>query len=266
MITIAIANQKVGVGKTTTTVNLGAALAAQGKRVLLVDADPQGNLSTHLGFEKTSDHGTLTSLLRAVVEDESFPDAIQHHEEGMDFIPSNINLAGMEVRLNSEMAHECVMREVLAPYQDQYDYCLIDCMPSLGILTVSSLVASDRVLIPVEPKHFAIDGLIALFQSIRKARRRINPNLEIEGIVLTLVDRRTNLAKDVCADLRKSYGKALRIYKTEIPVNTRTAESVSSGHSVLTYDPNCAGSLAYQALAKEVLNHERTRTESAIAR
>ena len=146
----------------------------------------------HLGFEKTSGHGTLTSLLRAVVEDEPF--------------------------------------------------C------------------------GTEPKHFAIDGLIALFQSIRKARRRINPNLEIKGIVLTLVDRRTNLAKDVCADLRKSYGKALRIYKTEIPVNTRTAESVSSGHSVLTYDPNCAGSLAYQALAKEVLNHERTRTESAIAR
>ena len=233
-----------------------------------MDADPQGDLSSYLGYEGTENGATISDLMESVIKDEKPPEVVIHHEEKVDFIPSDIGLSDMEVSLVNVMAHEKIMEQALEPFKDKYDYCLIDCMPSLGIITVASLVAADRVLIPVQAQHFALKGLVSLFKSVNQVKRRINPRLDIDGIVLTMVDKRTNLSKDVCAALRSAYGHALKIYRAEIPVSTRTAESAASTHSVLTYDANGPASMAYKALAKEVTENERVRQQhqSALTR
>ena len=258
MLTIAIANQKGGVGKTTTAVNLGTALAEQGKKVLLVDADPQGDLSSYLGCEDLAGpQGALESMLEEVINDRPVTSAVRHHEEGVDYIPSDIGLSDMEIRLVNVMAHERILAQALGPYQQQYDYCLIDCMPSLGILTISAMTAADKVLVPVQAQHFATKGLVSLLRSIHQVQRRINPKLELDGIVITMVDKRTNLSMDVCAALRRDYGSRIHIYKSEIPISTKTAESPASGYSQLHYATNGVASNAYRQLAKEVLNNGR---------
>lgn len=258
MKTIAIANQKGGVGKTTTTMNMGISLAQSGFRVLMVDFDPQRNLTTYLGCrESEKTQANIASILDKVMNDqEVLPgEGILHHEEGVDFVPSDSSLAVVEVMIGSAMCREVLLRTYLEPYQNKYDYCLIDCNPALGYLTVNALAAADSVLIPVQPHQFALDGMKELMLSIGKAKRKINPKLAVEGIVLTLVDHRTNLAKEVSETLRATYGKQLRIFQAEIPLNVRAAQSCSTGHSLMHYDPHCKAALAYEQLTKEVVAH-----------
>lgn len=260
MKTIAIANQKGGVGKTTTTVNLGVALAQQGKRVLLVDADPQGDLTSYLGCENADAlNCTLASIMENLIDDEPVSTAagVLHQAEGVDYIPTNLELAGIDVKLTTVIGREAVLRNALAPLSKDYDYCLIDCMPSLGLLTIGALSAADSVLIPVQAQHFSLKGLVSLMKNIQAVRKRINPGLDIEGIVLTMVDNRTNLSRDVCAALRRTYGQQLTIYENAIPTCTRAAESTATGHSIFEYDPHGRATEAYRKLAEEVIQHER---------
>ena len=266
---IAITNQKGGVGKTTTTVNLGVGLAAQGKRVLLLDADPQSSLTVSLGVKNSDELPvSLSSLMQSVIDDTKPPgNAIIGHSEGVDLIPSNIELSGMEVGLFNVMSREFVLKECIAPLRKNYDYILIDCMPSLGMMTINALVAADSVIIPSQPNFLSTKGLNLLLRSISKIKRQINPRLRIDGILLTMVDSRTNNAKEIIASLRSTVGEKIRVFQTEIPFSVRAAECSLSGESIFSHDKNGKVAAAYEALAKEVKDiEEREKNRSGADR
>lgn len=268
---IALANQKGGTGKTTTTVNLGVGLARQGKRVLLVDADPQGDLTTSLGWQNQDNlPATLATLMEQVIRDEpvDVKTALLHHREGVDLLPSNIELSAMEMALVTAMSREFTLKEVFSQVRNQYDYILIDCMPSLGMVTINALAAADSVIIPVQSHYLPAKGMTQLLRTIGKVKRQINPNLRVDGVLLTLVDSRTNLARQTVETLRNNYGSVLRIYQSQIPLAVKVAEVSAAGKSIYAYDPSSKVAGAYETFTKEVLDGEKQRVQSkpALAR
>lgn len=266
---IAITNQKGGVGKTTTTFNLGVALAKQGKRVLVVDVDPQSNLTTYAGwYDENELKYTLTDLMEQSMNDDEIKtkESILHHKENVDLIPSNLSLSALENSLTYAMSREYTLRNCLSSIKDDYDYILLDCQPSLGMLTINALASANSVIIPVQSEYFALRGMTDLFKIINKVRRQINPTLKIEGALLTLVDSRANLPKEIATQLKDNYGSILKLFNTQIPRAVKTAESTSSGGSVFTYDKSGTVANAYSSFAKEVLNDGKEHTKNATAK
>lgn len=260
---MAVVNQKGGTGKTTTCENLGIGLAMEGKRVLLVDTDPQASLMIALGHQRPDDLPvTLTDLMGKVLQDQPIgpKEGILSHEEGVDLVPANITLSGMEVSLVNAMSRETVLKQVLDALKYQYDYILLDCMPSLGMLTVNALAASDQVLIPVQANYLSAKGPEQLLHTVNKVKRQINPKLKIEGILLTMVDSRTNFAKDISSLIRETYGGKLKVYDADIPRSVRAAEISAEGISIFKHDSGGKVADAYRSLTKEVMaNAEKRR-------
>ena len=254
---ITVSNQKGGTAKTTSCVNLGIGLASNGKRVLLIDADPQGSLSISLGYqEPDSFENTLATLMMNIANDEemNFEDVIIHHNEGVDIIPSNIELSAIEVSLVNVMSRELILKQIIERIKASYDYIIIDCMPSLGMMTINALACADSVLIPVQAAYLPVKGLQQLIKTIGRVKRQLNPKLQIEGILLTMVDHRTNYAKDISAMVYEAYSSSIKVFKTEIPMSVRTAETSVEGSSIYKYDPKGKAAYAYRELTKEVLN------------
>ena len=263
---IAIANQKGGVGKTTTTFNLGVALAQEGKKVLLVDADPQGDLTTYMGVHDTDNIPTLASLMECYIQDRNIDtdSAIIHHKENIDLLPTNLDLSAMEISLVTTMSREYTIKNCLSSIKDKYDYILIDCMPSLGMITINALASADKVIIPVQTQFLAAKGMGHLLKTVAKVKRSINPNLKIGGILLTLVDKRTKLSKETKQLLEENYGNIVKIYNTQIPSAVKVAESTSSGKSIFSYDKNSKVTSAYKEFGKEILTDGKEYTKSSI--
>ena len=248
---IAIANQKGGVGKTTTSVSLSAALAALGKRVLLIDSDPQGNATSGFGIDKGALEKTIYQVL---IENIPVAEALQKTEYGLDLLPAKIELAGAEVELVGAIARETRLKKALAAVRDSYDYILIDCPPSLGLLTLNSLTAADTILMPLQCEFYALEGLSQLMQTVELVQNNLNPALGIEGVLLTMFDSRTKLSEQVVNEVRGHFGDV--VYQTMIPRTVRLSEAPSYGQPIFAYDPPSKGAEAYMELAKEVIAHE----------
>ena len=253
---IAVVNQKGGVGKTTTTINLAAALTLKGKKVLLIDMDPQGNAATGLGVPRASRETTIYDVL---VDGVAISEAtMETSVPGLKLIPSHVDLAGAELEIGDRAGRTTILRDAINEVSSHYDYVLIDCPPSLNLLTVNALSASRSVLVPLQCEFFALEGLSQLLQTIEMAKARINPDLVIDGVMLTMYDPRNRLSAQVAADVRKHLGRA--VFQTIIPRNVRIAEAPSFGKPVLMYDPHCTGSKAYKALATEMLSrHSKSK-------
>ena len=259
---IALSNQKGGTGKTTTCANLGIGLAQEGKRVLVVDNDPQASLTISLGWTQPDKLPvTLSTLMGRAIMDEPIraEEAIMHHSEGVDVLPASIELSGMEVSLVNAISRESVLRQVLEELSPRYDHMLIDCMPSLGMLTINALAAANSVIIPVQAQYLPAKGLEQLLQTVAKVRRQLNPRLKIDGILLTMVDSRTNFNREISALLRETYGGKIRVFATDIPHSVRAAEISAEGKSIFTHDPHGKVAEAYRALTKEVMHIEKQR-------
>lgn len=259
---MAIVNQKGGTGKTTTCENLGVGLAMEGKKVLVVDTDPQASLTISLGYpipDKLS--LTLSDMMQKVMMEEPVVpgEGILHHQEGVDLMPANIELSGMEVSLVNAMSRETILKQYLDTIKKDYDFILLDCMPSLGMLTVNALAAADNVLIPVQAAYLPAKGLEQLLQTINKVRRQINPKLRIEGILLTMVDSRTTYAKEIANLIRENYGTNLKVYQTDIPRSVRAEEISAEGKSIFRHDPKGKVAEAYRILTREVISNAEKR-------
>ena len=259
---IACVNQKGGTGKTTTCENLGAGLVMNGKRVLLVDFDPQASLSISLGYPKPEELPvTIADMMKKVVDEKEIRpgEGILHHEEGMDLMPSSIELSGMEVALVNTISRETVLKEYLESVKRDYDFVLLDCSPSLGMLTINAMAAADTLLIPVQASYLPAKGLEQLLQTVNKVRRQINPRLKIEGILLTMVDARTNDAKEISELIRNAYGGKIKVYDTEIPRSVRASEISKEGTSIFKHDPGGKVADAYRELTREVVKNAEKR-------
>ena len=259
---MAVVNQKGGTGKTTTCENLGVGLAMEGKKVLLVDTDPQASLTICLGHPVPDQLSpTLSDMMGKILSEQPIApgEGILHHPEGVDLIPANIELSGLEGSLVNAMSRETILKQYLDTVKQNYDFILLDCMPSLGMLTVNALAAADNVLIPVQAAYLPAKGLEQLLQTINKVRRQINPKLRIEGILLTMVDSRTNYSKDISNLIRENYGGKLKVYKTDIPRSVRAEEISAEGTSIFKHDPKGKVADAYRVLTKEVLSNAEKR-------
>lgn len=250
---ISVANQKGGVGKTTTTVNLGACLAQDGKKVLLIDSDAQGNATSGLGVRKPDVKQDIYDVLVNEVPIEET--IIKTPRENLSIVPATLQLAGAEIELTSMMARESRLKNALAEVSDEYDFILVDCPPSLGHLTINAFTASDAILIPVQCEYYALEGLSQLLNTVRLVQKHFNPGLAIEGVLLTMYDARTNLGAEVVEEVRRYFQE--KVYDTIIPRNVRLSEAPSHGKPIIDYDPRSKGAEVYQALAKEVLVREQ---------
>ena len=249
---MAIANQKGGVGKTTTTINLSAALAEQGKKVLIIDMDPQGNTSSGLGIDKDELETTVYQLM---IGDNSFDECVQKDVfENLDVLAANVNLAGIEIETMDMEDRNYILRDIISEVEDKYDFIIIDCPPSLNTLTINSMTTADSVLVPIQCEYYALEGLSQIIQTVELVKKKLNPQLELEGVVFTMYDARTNLSLQVVENVKDSLDQ--NIYKTIIPRNVRLAEAPSYGQPITLYDPRSTGAEAYRLLAEEVINRE----------
>ena len=249
---ISVVNQKGGVGKTTTTVNVGIGLAREGKKVLLIDADPQGSLTASLGYEEPDDlRITLATIMMDVLNEEEIS------LENVDLLPANIELSALEVTMGNVMSREMIMKEYIDAIRCRYDYILIDCMPSLGMMTINALVSSDSVLIPVQAAYLPVKGLQQLIKTILTVKKRLNRKLAIEGILLTMVDFRTNYAKDIASRVHTTYGSQIEVFENVIPMSVKAAETSAEGKSIYMHCPKGKVAEAYMKLTQEVLSNEK---------